>query len=285
MGDAVVLRKEVFMQARILGALCCALCMCTVFASPVAADEVAVKGRQILETNKAAVVTILLVLKQKVSFPGSPSRDSESIVEATGTVISPDGLTVVSLSLTDPTSLLDKMMAGTPQAGRFKMETELRDAKILLGDGTEIPAEIILRDKDLDMAFVRPLEKQETPFAYIDISDPGEPDYLDQVISLNRMGKVAGRAYSASVERIDAIVRKPRTFYIPGKDATSTGLGSPAFTIDGDFIGVFLIRAIKNTGGGGSRSMFGGSSSNITTVILPAIDIAEAAEQAPPFED
>ncbi len=271
------------MHSRILGALCCALCLCAVFAPVVAADEVAVKGRKILEANKAAVVTILLVLKQKVSFPGRPSQDSESKVEATGTVISPEGLTVVSLSLTDPTSLLEKMMAGTAQAGQLKMETELRDAKIMLGDGTEIPAEIILRDKDLDMAFVRPLEKQDAPFAYIDISEPGEPDYLDQVISLNRMGKVAGRAYSASVERIDAIVRKPRTFYIPGRDATSTGLGSPAFTIDGDFIGVFLIRAIKSTGGG-SRGMFGGSSDNIATVILPAIDIADAAEQAPPFE-
>ena len=284
MGDAVIARKEIFMQARILGALCCALCICMVFALPGAADEVAVKGRQILEANRPAVVTVLMVLKQKVSFPGSPSRDSESKVEATGTVISPEGLTVVSLSITDPTSLMEKMMAGTAQAGRLKMETELRDAKIMLEDGTEIPAEIILRDKDLDMAFVRPLEKQDTPFAYIDISDPGEPDYLDQVISLNRMGKVAGRAYSASVERIDAIVRKPRTFYIPGNDPTNTGLGSPVFTLDGDFIGVFLIRAIKSTGGGRSGGMFGGSSGNIMTVILPAVDIADAAAQAPPFE-
>lgn len=265
------------MYDHMIRTLCCVLCLCMVSLSSAAADEVAVKGRQILEAHKGAVVTILLVLKRKVSFPGRPSQDSESKVEATGTVISPDGLTVVSLALTDPTSLMQTMRAGTSRAGDLQMETELRDAKILLKDGTEVPAEIILRDRELDMAFVRPIEKPDTPFAYIDISDPGEPDYLDQVISLNRMGKVAGRVYSASVERIDAIVRKPRTFYIPGKDPTNTALGSPAFTMDGDFIGVFLIRAIKSTG---CRS-----SDNITTVILPAVDIADAAEQAPPFKE
>ena len=271
------------MHKHLFLSLCCTLCIATLAAPPASGDEVAVKGRKILEDNKEAVVTIQLVLKQKVTFPGGPSQENESKTEATGTVISPDGLTVVSLSITDPTSLLETMMAGTANSG-LKMETELRDVKILLGDGSEVPAEVILRDKDLDMAFIRPLKKPETPFAFIDPYNPAEPQYLDQVITLNRMGRVAGRAYSASVERIDAIVTKPRTFYIPGRDATQTGLGSPAFTVDGDFIGVFFIRAIKSTGGGSMRSMLGGSGDNITTVILPAIDITNAAEQAPPFK-
>ena len=271
------------MYRPVLMTLCSALWLLFASVSTASADEVATKGRKILEAHKGAVVTVLLVIKQKISFPGMPSQDSESTGEATGTVISPDGLTVVSLSQTDPTSLLETMMAGTPRARDLKMETELRDVKILLADGSEVPAEVILRDRDLDMAFVRPLEKQDTPFEFVDINSSASPDYLDLVISLNRMGKVAGRVYSASVERIDAIVRKPRTFYIPGKDATNTGLGSPAFTIDGEFIGVFLIRAIKSTGGR-SRGLFGGGSGNVTTVILPAIDIADAADQAPPFQ-
>lgn len=271
------------MYLHTIRALCCALCLCIAPAFTAAADEVAVKGRKILEAHKTAVVTVQLVIKQKVSFAGRPSQESESKVEATGTVISPDGLTVVSLAITDPTYLAEKMMGGAAGASQVQMESEVRDVKILMEDGSEVPAEVILRDEELDMSFVRPLEKSDSPFAYIDISEGAEVDYLDQVISLNRMGKVAGRVYSASVERIDAIVRKPRTFYIPGRDATNTGLGSPAFTLDGEFIGVFLIRAIKSTGGGGGR--FGGLGDNLTTVILPAIDIADAAEQAPPFEE
>ena len=39
------------------------------------------------------------------------------------------------------------------------METEVNDIKILLEDGAEVPAEIVLRDKDLDLAFIRPKAK------------------------------------------------------------------------------------------------------------------------------
>ncbi|MFP6598297.1 MAG: hypothetical protein VCC01_12630, partial [Candidatus Hydrogenedentota bacterium] len=133
-----------------------------------------------------------------------------------------------------------------------------------------------LRDRELDMAFIRPLKKAEAAFSHVNLEDQGTPLQLDQVISVNMLGKVAQRAHSISVERIDAIVVKPRTFYIPGNDPSNTGLGSPAFTLDGKFIGVFFIRAIKATGGGGQD--------NVAVILLPAIDIQDAADQAPPFE-
>lgn len=250
-------------------------------AGHVYADQVAEQGRAILKKNKDSVITIELVVKQKFSFPGMPSQDSESKVESTGTVISADGLTVVSLSEVDPSSMMEAMMAGNPQMEGLKMETEVQDVTMLMSDGSEVLAEIILRDKDLDMAFIRPLEKAESAFTHVNLDDNGIPLQLDQVISVNKLGKVARRAHSISVERIDAIVTKPRTFYIPGKDPSNSGLGAPAFTLDGKFIGVFFMRAIKATGGG---SMFGGAQNNVTIILLPAIDIQEAAEQAPPFK-
>jgi len=252
-------------------------------AAQIHADDVAEKGRTILEKNKDSVITIELVLKQTITFPGSPSQEMELKAESTGTVISADGLTVVSLSQVDPSSLMEAMTAGNPQMNGLKMDTVVQDAKMLMSDGTEIPAEVILRDRDLDMAFIRPIEKADTPFTHVDLSDPGTPLQLDQVISVNKLGKVARRAHSISVERIDAIVTKPRTFYIPGKDPSNSGLGAPAFTLDGKIIGVFFIRAIKSTGGG-MGSMFGGAQDNIAIILLPATDILEAAEQAPPFK-
>jgi hypothetical protein len=247
------------------------------------ADDVAEKGRAILEQNRDAVITIELVLKRTISFPGSPSQEMEQKSESTGTVISVDGLTVVSLSEVDPSVMMDAMMSGNPQMNGLEMDTQVQDAKMLLSDGTEIPAEVILRDKDLDMAFIRPIEKAEKSFTHVNISDPGTPLQLDQVISINKLGKVVRRAHAVSVERIDAIVTKPRTFFVPGKDPTNSGLGAPAFTLDGKFIGVFFIRAIKAIGGGGMGGMFGGQQDNVAIILLPAIDIQEAAEQAPPF--
>lgn len=237
------------------------------------ADELAAKGREILAKNQSSVVTVLLVIRQQLSVPGRASRDIETKSEVTGTVLDETGLTLLSLSESDPSSLMDIMQTGR---GGMRMETEIRDVKILLADNTEVPAEIILRDKDLDMAFIRPTEKPEHPFAHVNLSDSGQVEVLDVVVALNRLGKVVRRAYTASLERIEAVVHKPRTFYVPGNDPTYTDLGSPAFTMEGKFIGVFLMRAIK--------SSTGGVRDNVATVLVPAEDILEAVEQAPPFD-
>lgn len=266
---------------RIQRKACVVLLLLSCFPLSALADDVALRGRKILQDHKEAVVTVLLVLRQHMSFPGMPSRSSESKSEATGTVIDATGLTIVSLSQTDPSSLVEAIMGRQGTTG-LKMETEVTDVKILLGDDTEIPAEVILRDKDLDMAFIRPLKKPDTDFVFIDLHAAVEPQILDQVISLNRLGKVAGRVHSVAVERVEAVVRRPRTFYIPGNDPTNTGLGSPAFDLDGNVIGVFLMRTIRTEGG---SSIFGGSGNSMSTVILPALEILDAAEQAPPFED
>ncbi len=236
-------------------------------------DELAEKGREVLAKNQSSVVTVLLVIRQQISVPGRGSRDIETKTEVTGTVIDETGLTLLSLSESDPSSLMDIMETRT---GGMRMESEVRDVKILMADNTEVPAEVILRDKDLDMAFIRPIEKPEQPFAHVDLSDSGKVEVLDVVVALNRLGKVVRRAYTASLERIEAVVHKPRTFYVPGNDPTYTDLGSPAFTIDGKFVGVFLMRAIK--------SSTGGMRDNVATVLVPAEDILEAVEQAPPFE-
>jgi hypothetical protein len=248
-------------------------------------DTIVTKGKEIIDKNSNAVVTLQLVIKQKVSFGGSPSQEDESKAEATGTVISPDGLTLVSLSQTDPTVMLEAMMAGNPQLAQLNMESEIQDAKLVLEDGTEIDAEIILRDKDLDMAFARPLVKPEKPLDYIDLNDSADAAYLEQVITLNRLGKVAKRVHAASVERISAIVEKPRKFYIPGNDPTQTGLGSPAFSLDGKIIGVFVMKTAPSSGGGLGGMMGGGIGNNVMSIILPAIDILDAVAQVPPFKE
>ena len=113
--------------------------------------------------------------------------------------------------------------------------------KILLTDGTEVPAEIVLRDKDLDLAFIRPKSKATSPMAAVDFSKSAPAQMLDEVITLNRLNSAAGRAYAASVERISAVIQKPRTFYIPDSTMTSTTLGSPAFALDGKIVGLMVM--------------------------------------------
>jgi len=136
-----------------------------------------------------------------------------------------------------------------------------------------------LRDKDLDLAFVRPVTKPASQMTALDLNKAATAQVLDQVITLNRLGKAAGRAYAASVERICAVVQKPRLFYVPGSEMTSTTLGSPAFSLDGSVLGVFVMRSVSEKGGG--IGMFNFRPQGLTTIILPAADILKAARQAP----
>ena len=194
-----------------------------------------------------------------------------------------DGLTVLALSTTDPTSLIENMMSGMGEmASQFKVDSDIADVKILLEDGTEIPAKVVLRDKDLDLAYVRPLEAPGAPLPVIDLAGSAEPAILDPVITLNRLGKVAGRTCAVSIERIQAIIRKPRIFYVPGNDPTHSGAGSPVFTTDGKVVGMIAVRTIKTEGGGGFAGMFGGGmGQGMIAVVVPAEDIREGAQQAP----
>src|SRR6266550_4672083 len=121
------------------------------------ADDLADKGRAIFKQHQHAVVTVQLVLKSKFSVGGRGAESNESRQDVTGTLVDPSGLTVLSLSATDPGQLLQSMLSGgSEEDSRFKMETELSDVKILLDDGTELASEVVLRDRDLDLAFIRP---------------------------------------------------------------------------------------------------------------------------------
>ena len=87
---------------------------------------------------------------------------------------------------------------------------------------------------------------------------------------------IVNRVYAASVERLSAVIQKPRTFYIPDSTMTSTALGSPAFASDGNLVGVVVMRAIAARGGSA-----GNYRDSMASIILPAADIAKAAKQAP----
>jgi S1-C subfamily serine protease len=243
----------------------------TLWAATCHADELADKGRDIFKKNQHAVVTVQAVLKTTSSGNGRSSNPREDKQDLTGTVIDPSGLTVLALSSVDPVELYRRI------SDEYKtVETQVNDLKLLLDDGTEIPSEIVLRDKDLDLAFIRPKTKPSAPMAAVDLSKSSAVEMLEPVIALNRLSRAAGRAYSASIERIDAVIQKPRTFYIPDSSQSTTSLGSPAFALNGNIVGIFVMRAVS-AGESGGRNM----RENMTAILIPAEDILKGAKQAP----
>ncbi|HOF39007.1 MAG TPA: serine protease [Candidatus Hydrogenedentes bacterium] len=266
--------------------LCLALLSIVTGAERAQADTLADAARAVVEVNKQAVVTIKLVVENRYSMEGSGSQSEESTSEITGTVIDPSGLTVVSLFTTDPTSASRNMMdMGLEEMG-FKIETEIKRAGILAADGKEIPAEVVLRDKDLDLAFLRPKQPPEKPFAALELAQAGSLSQLDPIVVISRLGRVANRTHGAVLDRIEAVVDKPRTFYVPmGGALNISSLGAPVFTLEGDVVGILVLRTIRASGSGmmGMMNMMGlgGGSDNALMIILPASDVLEAAAQAP----
>ncbi|HUJ11036.1 MAG TPA: serine protease [Verrucomicrobiae bacterium] len=256
-----------------------------VTAFPSQASDVANSGREILAKCQDAVVTVRLALKQSISMGGRESK-SDSKVETTGTVIDPSGLTVVSLSTTDPGSAVKETYARAIAArggdpSQLKFDSEISDLKIVLADGTEIPADVVLRDKDLDLAFLRPSDKPTKPLPFVDLSSDAKPKVLDEVVVVNRLNKTANRVPAVSIGRIEAIVDKPRTFYVLGEATWGYSLGAPVFSLDGKLIGILFLRSAEAQVDQTSGFMFSGLSQwGMMPIVLPASDIVDGAKQA-----
>ena len=258
---------------RVLAVLAVALCWTAAVRGGEAEESAAVKAaRTLIDKHKDAVVEVRLVLKTKVSMGGREGGSQEQKVEVNGTVIDPSGLTVISNTATDPMSRFSFAGMGGEDNPQFKMETSVTDVKIVLADGKEYPAKVVLRDKDLDLAFVRP-DEQGLKLSCLEMkAPPAAPKVLDEVVGLARLDRAANREPAVAVGRIMSVITKPRTHYVA---MTLMESGCPAFDAAGNVLGLSLMR-ISGAKEGGGFSMMG-----MMPSILPCADILEAAGQVP----
>jgi len=225
-------------------------------------EEIAGIARGFADDWQDAIVGVKIVIE---------SYDYESKIEVIGTVVESSGLVVISLSSIDPSSL---------HYGS-ESETKVKDVKITLSDATEIPSEIVLRDRDLDLAFVRTIEPVKDALTAIDLENTAEPELADRICILSRLSSASGYAPHISLYRVQAIITKPRTFYVPNFMAVLSGLGTPVFDLEGKVLGIMLMR-MTFTEGQGMGEMFGGiRSMGVLPVVLPAKDITRAIQYIP----
>jgi hypothetical protein len=237
------------------------------------ADDAVSAARKVFKDHQEAVVSISAVMK--ISGRGG---SQEQKAEALATVIDKSGLTVVAYSALDPMSLFVGMgqSAGGPPGG-FEPRTQFSDVKIRLSDGEEIPAKLVLKDLDLDLAFIKPEkveDEDEREFKFIKMGEAPELEVLDELIVLGRLAENLKRKPMVALSRVSAIVNKPRKFILhsgTGVDAQ----GTPVFDAAGRTVGVVAVR--KATSGGGMR---GRARQMLKLVIIPAEDVWEVAEQA-----
>jgi S1-C subfamily serine protease len=247
---------------------------------PAEAQDDRSAGRAIVKQWQAAVVNVRVVLKMRMSVGGREMHSMDESVEAVGTVIDPSGLTVLSLGSLNPGAMMNRVMgAASSSQERMEFGTEPTDVKLRLADGKELPARIVLRDEDLDLAFLRPTVKPDAPLVAINLADEGRPSLLDTVVILSRLGRVGGWTPAASLQTIGAIIEKPRTFYVI--ETGGGGMGTPAFTASGKVVGLLTMRSVQGARPGMFSMMSGSEALGLLPVILPAADVREIAQQAP----
>lgn len=188
----------------------------------------------------------------------------EQKLEALGTIIADDGLTVLSLNKVDPTAnILSRIRS--PGAS---VNVNYTEVMILMQDGTEVPAKLLLKDSDLDLAFVLPIEERKNEFKDImfsrvpkQASEDELPVVLDEVVSIGKLRKTLYRQSTLRRGSVNAVIEKPRTYFV----IENTSPGTPVFNSMGNWLGVVVYKMVS------------GRPSEIVT--LPAMDILEIAEQ------
>jgi S1-C subfamily serine protease len=259
-------------QHRVIASLCAAVLL----AGPALAQDQRAAHRDVAKKWQNAIVNIRVSLKVRMSVGGREVQSMDDTVEAVGTVIDPSGLTVMSLTSLDPGAMMSKLMGGGDADQKMTIVSEPSNVRIRLADGKELPATVVLRDQDLDLAYIRPTTPPASPLTAVNLADAGSPAVLEQLVVLSRLGRVGGWTPAAALYDVGAIMEKPRTFYVLQGQAVT---GTPAFQSNGKVVGLLTIRQVDP----GRMSMFGmmngTEGAGVIAVVLPAADVLEIAKQ------
>ncbi len=264
---------EYAMTRKALGIAALAAAFATAALQMAQAELTPEAARQVLAGVEGAVVSVRIQSRTIMTMEGRESSREESESEATGCVVNAKGLTAVSLSAVDPGSLYSDLMKSTGGDDGFDIRTEVTDIKLRLPDGKEVAAEIAMRDRDLDLAFVSPKTPLAAPAAFVDLAAGPEAQILDQVVLVWRLGKQSSWATVAQRRDIAGVLTRPRKMYLM-MDAVYMGsqeqLGCLALGAEGKALGMQLLR--KMPGAGKDRPQ-------MLLVIIPAKEIAAIAKQ------
>lgn len=248
-----------------------------------ATPEIREAGRKLSQTHHDSVVWLSVLAKTSMDAEGNvpaevrmalANQSSEGKSEVTGTLIDSTGLIVTTLSGLDKASLLNGQTVPTGM-GEIKLKAtgEIKEIKVIASDGSEIPADLVLKDEDLGIAFVKIRSNSEEAkgvnFKFIDLADSAPGEALDDCITLGRLDESLDRTPCILAGEIIAKAEKPRLTYRIDDES----VGCPVFLANGKLLGISVIPKTKKLADSSGQMQ-------INPIILPAADIAKIAAQA-----
>lgn len=230
-------------------------------------DAEAAAGRALTRRYADMIVNVEVVATIKITVGERSLPPQEAKLDPNGTVISPTGLTVTSLALIDPRSNIEAAIRSRvpPQQHIEIGDTEYKEVKLRRADGTEVPARVVLKDVDLDLAFIAPTADpagDRKPFAYVNLDTAAAATVLGDYFVVTRAPKALQRVPLVRMATLEGIDAKPRLFYIVGGIAP----GCPVFDAEGRTLGMGLTHFANGRPTG--------------PIVMPAADVADEAKQA-----
>lgn len=247
------------------GLTACLAAISPVGGPAVRADSTGETMRAMVGKHKGAAVTLVIVISMSAGAGGSENME----LEVAGVMIDPSGLVVTANSPLDPA------LAFNFGGGGAKITTRVVSAKILMPDGNDIPARVVLRDSDLNLAFLRPVTAPKTPLPFVNLKAVGKAQLGDNIFLLSRMGATGNRQAQVRQMRIVSVLDRPRTLYILDTLGLQN-LGTIAFNEQGEPLGLVTMRAASSA----RRQSFIDGNRGLA-IIVPGEDILEEAAQAP----
>ena len=230
-----------------------------------ASEADAAAARALVKRYADAVVGVELVVTMRLKFGDREQPPREQRIEINGTVISPTGLTVTTLAAVDPQSQFEAARAAQQGGGRGPelVGTDFKEVKLRLADGKEVPARFVLKDADLDLAFMAPETGEPgREYPHVDLAQAADGAVLANYFFVSRASKSLQRVPIVRSTEVMGIVEKPRRFFL----MTEQSLATPVFEPQGRVLGITL------------QHFANGRLTGL--VLLPAVDIADMAKQA-----
>lgn len=243
---------------------------------------------KLLDRNAAALVTVQLVLQVKISGPiGQLMGDTQDLEsEAVCTLINPKGLILCSnTQLNSYIGVMQRVIGSMGAQSDFTATPT--QIKILVADETKPwAARLLVRDTDLDLAWLQIENAGDRSFSYIDFSQSVEPRIGDPIFAIRRLDKFFDRVPALLESRVSSVTQKPRALLIP-TGSFDTSLGIPVMSASGQAVGLLVLqlpderRASERSGLSLETMNWSSRMQDVSHgVILPAKDVMKATRRA-----
>jgi hypothetical protein len=231
------------------------------------------KAHKLFAQHQAAAVWVTYIAKREMAMAGKAMALPEFLFgerkqETLGTVLDASGLIAIGSATLDPmskTHCAKISEQGEGESETFHTLTRTYDFRVLIEE-REFPAKLLMRDDDLNLAFVQANLSDIGPVHAVPLEIDSEPEILEEVLVLGRTGELLNREPKIAVSRITCKIVKPHRLYVCD-DAED---GAPVFRLNGNFLGVASFQAQE-------KQDF--EPCMPTTVVVPCETVRNLAEQ------